>query len=100
MFVVAPQLGEGGLWRHRRRPARAGRLAAEGWQFLAENRDWDADDRELIARATGLAAITPTGWLHESDKWFKAFARAYCASRNLSQALRECVEMGVEETND
>ena len=65
-------------------------MEAEGWRFLPENRRWDADDREAIARATGLAALTPTAWLAESDAWFKAFARAYARSRGLNLALREC----------
>jgi hypothetical protein len=65
-------------------------MEAQGWCFLPENRRWDADDREAIARATGLAALTPTGWLAESDAWFKAFARAYARSRDLNLALSEC----------
>jgi hypothetical protein len=72
-------------------------MAAEGWQFLAENRKWDADDREAIARATGLYSLTPTAWMYESDQWFKAFATAYSWSRNLNRALSECVEIGGDE---
>jgi hypothetical protein len=97
MFVIPPQPAEGDLKRLRRRPAGAGRMALNGWSFLTENEVWDADGREAIARATGLAAITPTAWFHESDQWFKAFARAYARSRNLNRALSECVVIGVDE---
>ena len=69
-------------------------MARQGWQFLAENRPWDAEDREAIARATGLFAFTPTGWMHESEDWFKAFARSYCRTGGLNHALRECAGIG------
>jgi hypothetical protein len=98
--MVAPQPVEGDLWRLRRKPAAAQRMAAEGWRFLVENRKWDAHDRELIARATGLAEITADGWLHESDEWFKAFARAYSSCRNFSQAVSYCVGIGPGEADD
>jgi hypothetical protein len=94
MFVVAPQPEEDDLWRLRRKPAGAVRMAAEGWQFLAENRPWDADEREAVARATGLYCMSPTGWMHEYDDWFKAFASAYSRTRNLNRALSECVGVG------
>jgi hypothetical protein len=100
MFVVAPQPGEGDLWRLRRKPAAAPRMAAEGWRFLVENRKWDAHERELIARATGLAEITPNGWLHESDKWFKAFAHAYSRCRNFNQAVSDCVGIGTDQADE
>ena len=91
---MAPQPEEGDLWRLRRKPAGADRMALQGWEFLAENRRWDADQREAIARSTGLFALTQTGWMHESDIWFKAFASAYSRTRNLNRALSECVGMG------
>lgn len=98
MFAVPPQSEEGDLQRLRRRPAGRGRLAAQGWTFLRENRPWDADDREVIARATGLYALSATAWTHASDRWFKAFALAYSRSRDLNQALGECVH--IEEDGD
>ena len=99
MLVVAPQPEEGDLRRVRRKPAGAEKMVLQGWHFLAENRLWDADDREAIARATGLYAITPAGWMHESDDWFKAFARAYSGSGNLHRALNGCVGTGANDVD-
>src|SRR5688572_13183957 len=96
MFVVGPQPGEVDLRRLRRKPAGADRMALQGWLFLPETRPWDADDREAIARATGLYALTPTGWMHESDDWFKSFARSYCRTSDLDHVVGECVGIGAD----
>ena len=98
--MVGPQPAEGEFWRIGRKPSAAKRLAAEGWQFLAENRPWDADERELIALATGLHEIAPTGWCHESDEWFKAFAHAYSRCKNVNQAVSECVGIGTDQADE
>lgn len=89
MYIIPPLPGEGDLERQSRKPADAPRLAAQGWLFLVENRRWDSDDREAVARATGLYALAPTVWMHETDAWFKAFASAYSQLKCLSAALQE-----------
>ena len=70
-------------------------MAVEGWRFISETPIWDADDREVIARATGLYSLTPSGWISASDAWFKAFALAYVHSRDLDVALKRCAGVDV-----
>jgi hypothetical protein len=97
MFAVPPQPGEGDLVRLLRKPAGAERMELSGWRFIPEKRLWDFDDREAVADATGLAALTPSGWMHLPDLWFKAFAHAYVQRQDLNQALSDCAGIGADE---
>ena len=80
--------GEGDLARVRRRPKHSHWMLAEHWVFVPENRRWDADDREMIAKAIGLHALNPEFGLHETDDWWKRLAREYHERRDLMEAVR------------
>lgn len=93
--MLPPNPCEGELWRVARRPHNWERLFLEGWAFLAENRRWDAEEREHISRASGLHQISPSEWANgESDEWWKAFAREYARTKDLNVALSNAVPDG------
>jgi hypothetical protein len=88
MFMLPPCPGEGDLERIKRRPANWWRLFMEGWEFLPENRRWDAEEREWISRATGLHQLSPSEWANgEPDDWWKTLASEYARGASLSDAL-------------
>lgn len=74
MFAID---GGGNLLRLRARPANWERLALDGWQFLPENRPWDADERELAVKAIGLHDISPSA-MEADDAWLKRCVEEYC----------------------
>lgn len=69
-----------------------------GWEFLPENRQWYADEREWISKATGLHQLSPGEWANvEPDKWWKALAREYASSRSLNVALLNAATAGLRD---
>jgi hypothetical protein len=57
MFIID---GAGNLLRIRRRPRDwEHRETEEDCRFIAENRRWDGDDRESVAKAIGLYDVMP-----------------------------------------
>lgn len=75
--------------RIERRPANWRMLECFGdHRFIAENRPWDADEWEILARATGLYALSPEAGLHESDRWRKAFVKERLRGRDVAEAVR------------
>jgi hypothetical protein len=68
MFVI----DEGGsLRRVRRLPSDWDKKAMSGWRFLAENRVWDADEREAVILAIEQLAGIRDLVENESDAWLK-----------------------------
>lgn len=61
-------------------------MEAEGWEFIPCNRRWDADEREIISRATGLYELSVSYGLDFPDKWWKVYARAYRIVRDPAKA--------------
>ena len=72
--------GGGNLVRVRRRPANWKRLQwRDDYRFVPENRGWDADEREWIAKALGLYDLFGVS-MYEShnEAWLKRRALEYC----------------------
>jgi hypothetical protein len=72
----------GGDLRHiRRRPRNWERREAEDdCRFIVENRRWDGDYCETIAKAIGLYDIAPTESADSAnERWLKRRAREYCS---------------------
>jgi hypothetical protein len=78
MFVID---GGGDLRRTRRRPRNwERREIEEACRFIAENRRWDGDDCETIAKAIGLYDIIPSDSIDSAnERWLKRRAREYCS---------------------
>jgi hypothetical protein len=77
MFMI-----DGGcnLRRLRRRPRNRERgEAEEDCRFMPENRRWDGDDCEAVAKAIGLYDIAPGDSIDSAnERWLKRRAREYC----------------------
>jgi hypothetical protein len=81
MFVI----DEGGsLRRVRRLPSDWDKKAMSGWRFLAENRVWDADEREAVILAIEQLAGIRDLVENESDAWLKRRANEYCQSGSVT----------------
>ena len=81
MFVVSE---DGSLRRIKRRPANWDALSCRGWQFLPENRQWNADQRESV-----IASIDELYFVRDlldtcSDAWLKRRAAEYCRSKRVT----------------
>jgi hypothetical protein len=77
------------LRRVERRPRDGWRRELFGTErFIPENRAWDADDWEAVSRGTGLYTINPDEGLCSSERWRKAYARAYFATGSVFEAVR------------
>jgi len=99
MYAVPYNVDEGDLVRLARRPHSSSWMVKEGWYFISENRRWDADEREWISKATGLHSICPSAWADDmSDRWWKAFAKAYLGTKSLSRALSDCI--GIDDSEE
>jgi hypothetical protein len=77
VFVID---GGGNLRRIRRRPGNWERRETEDdCRFIPENRSWDVDDRERVARAIELYDIIPSDSTDSAnERWLKRRAREYC----------------------
>jgi hypothetical protein len=68
MFIID---GAGNLLRIRRRPRDwEHRETEEDCRFIAENRRWDGDDRESVAKAIGLYDVMPNA-TSINERWLK-----------------------------
>jgi hypothetical protein len=78
MFLID---GGGDLRRIRRRPCDWERREAEDdCRFIAENRPWDGDDCEMIAKAIELYDIAPADSSDsDNERWLKRRARDECS---------------------
>jgi hypothetical protein len=66
MFIID---GAGNLLRIRRRPRDwERRETEEDCRFISENRRWDGDDRESVAKAIGLYDVMPNAHI-DSERW-------------------------------
>jgi hypothetical protein len=85
MFMID---GGGDIRRIGRRPRNWERREAEDdCRFIFENRRWDADDREHIAKAIGLYDIIPSDSVDSAnERWLKRRAREYCSQGWLTLA--------------
>jgi hypothetical protein len=55
------------------------RETEDDYRFIPENRSWDVDDRERIARAIELYDIIPGDSIDSAnERWLKRRAREYC----------------------
>lgn len=88
MYAVPAQPEKGELLRIERRPRSSNWMMREHWTFISERQPWDADEREWIARATGLYCLSSEYGLHEADAWWKLLAREYVRHRDTIEAVR------------
>ena len=72
--------GGGNLCRVRRRPANWEQLQLrDDYRFIPENRSWDADERERIAKALGLYDLFGAMMCgSHNEAWLKHRALEYC----------------------
>jgi hypothetical protein len=77
MFIIDTA---GNIRRVHRRPRDwEHREAEEDCRFIPENRRWDGDDCEHVAKAIGLYDITPSDSIDSAnERWLKRRAREYC----------------------
>jgi hypothetical protein len=87
MYAVPGNSGEGELLRLRQRPKFSNWMVREHWYFIPENRVWDADERELISKGTGVHCLSSEYGLHEPDTWWKILAQEYLSCRNVYEAV-------------
>ncbi len=81
MFEIT---GGGIIKRRRQRPANWDTLECwHDYHFVPENRRWDADEREWIARAIGLYDVLPNAMYSFEDRQLKRLARGFCQTRRL-----------------
>jgi hypothetical protein len=60
-------------------------LEAEDCRFIPENRRWDGDDCETIAKAIGLYDTIPSESIDSAnERWLKRRAREYCLDGKLT----------------
>jgi hypothetical protein len=83
MFMID---GGGDLRRIRRRPRDWERREAEDdCRFISENRRWDSDDCECIAKAIELYDVAPSDSIDSAnERWLKRRAREYCLRGTLT----------------
>ncbi len=72
--------GGGNLLRVRRRPANWEQLQLrDDYRFIPENRRWDADEREWIAKSLGLYDLFGAMMSESNNEaWLKRRALEYC----------------------
>ena len=70
----------GNIRKIKRRPANVERLEFDGYRFIPENRRWDADELEWVAKALGdLYEIAPDFVTSsENEAWLKRRAQEFC----------------------
>jgi hypothetical protein len=79
----------GGISRIKRRPSNWEQLEYSDYRFIPEQRIWDAEECELIARAIGLCEISPAA-AYSSDRWLKRRAREFWRTGRLNLSADPC----------
>jgi len=88
LFIID---GGGNIRLARRRPANWEKLEIrDEFHFIPENREWDADEIELVSKAIGLYAISPDAARLSGERWLKRRAREFCETGRLNLTADPC----------
>jgi hypothetical protein len=88
LFIID---GGGKIRLTKRRPKNWEKLEiGDDFHFIPENRDWDADEIELVSKAIGLYDISTDAARLSGDRWLKRRAREFCRTGRLTLLADPC----------